>query len=70
LLSLKIDDESWNILEPKQRRERTFESVKNLLIRLSKEKPLILAVEDLHWMDKSSEEFLSYFIDSMSQSPM
>jgi tetratricopeptide (TPR) repeat protein len=70
MLSLKIDDESWNSLEPKQRRERTFESVKNLFICLSKEKPLILAVEDLQWMDKSSEEFLSYFIDSMAQSPI
>jgi tetratricopeptide (TPR) repeat protein len=70
MLSLKIDDESWNSLEPKQRRERTFESLKNLFICLSKEKPLILAVEDLHWMDKSSEEFLSYFIDSMAHSPI
>ena len=70
LLSLKIEDEGWHKLEPQQRRERTFESARNLFMHLSKERPLILAVEDLHWMDKTSEEFLSYFIDSMAQSPI
>ena len=66
LLSLKVEDESWLKLEPKVRREQTFEALKNLFIRLSEEKPLIIAVEDLHWMDKTSEEFINYFIDSMA----
>ena len=68
LLSLKIEDGSWLKLEPKIRRDRTFEALRNLFIRLSKEKTLVLAVEDLHWMDKTSEDFLNYFIDSMAQS--
>ncbi len=31
-------------------------------MRESQRKPLILAVEDLHWIDKTSEEFLDYLI--------
>lgn len=62
LLSLKVDDEAYLKLEPKQKRERTFEAVRGLLIRESQDKPLILVVEDLPWIDKTSEEFLDYLI--------
>jgi len=70
LLSLKTDDESWHAIEPKQRRYHIFETLKCLFIRMSQEKPLIIVVDDLQWMDKTSEEFLSYFIDSVSQNPI
>ena len=62
LLSLKVDDEDFSKLEPKEKREKTFEAIRDLLIRESQEKPLVLAVEDLHWIDKTSEEFLDYLI--------
>ena len=61
-LSLKVEDEKYVQLGPQQRRERTFEAIRDLLIRESQGKPLILAVEDLHWIDKTSEEFLDYLI--------
>jgi class 3 adenylate cyclase len=66
LLSLKIEDEEYLNLEPQQKRERTFEAIKSLLIALSQSEPLILAVEDLHWIDKTSEEFLDYLIGSLA----
>ncbi len=62
LLSLKVDDEGFINLEPKEKREKTFEALRDLIIRVSQEKPLVLAVEDLHWVDKTSEEFLDYLI--------
>lgn len=33
-----------------------------MLIKGSQDRPLILTVEDLHWIDKTTEEFLSYMI--------
>jgi class 3 adenylate cyclase/tetratricopeptide (TPR) repeat protein len=63
LLSLKVEDETYQKLEPMQKREKTFEALRNLLVRESLNKPIILVVEDLHWIDKSSEEFLSYLIE-------
>jgi class 3 adenylate cyclase len=62
LLSLKVEDETFLKLEPKQRREKLFEALRDLIIRGSQERPLILAIEDLHWIDKTSEEFLDYLI--------
>lgn len=62
LLSLKVEDEDYLNLEPKRRRERVFEALRDLIVRSSQERPLILAFEDLHWIDKTSEEFLDYLI--------
>jgi class 3 adenylate cyclase/tetratricopeptide (TPR) repeat protein len=62
LLSLKVDDETYLRLEPKQKREKAFEALRDLLIRDSQDRPLILTVEDLHWIDNTTEEFLSYMI--------
>jgi class 3 adenylate cyclase/tetratricopeptide (TPR) repeat protein len=62
LLSLKVGDEGFAKLEPKERREKTFEAIRDLLIRGSQDRPLVLVVEDLHWVDKTSEELLSYMI--------
>jgi class 3 adenylate cyclase/tetratricopeptide (TPR) repeat protein len=62
LLSLSVEDESYLKLEPRQRRERTFEALRDLFVRLSEQKPVILVIEDLHWVDKTSEDFLTYFI--------
>lgn len=62
LLSLKPDDEEYLKLEPKDRRERIFEAMRDLLLRESQKRPLIIAIEDVHWIDKTSEEFVDYFI--------
>ncbi len=62
LLSLKVDDEAFAKLEPKQKREKTFEAIRDLLIRGSQDRPVVLVVEDLHWIDKTTEEFLGYMI--------
>lgn len=70
LLSLEIDDEAWHNIEPRQRRFHIFEALKCLFIRMSEEKPLSMVVDDLQWMDRTSEEFLNYFVDAMSQYPI
>ena len=62
ILSLKVEDEKYVQLSPQQRRERTFEAIRDLLVRESQRQPVILAVEDLHWIDKTSEEFLDYLV--------
>jgi class 3 adenylate cyclase/tetratricopeptide (TPR) repeat protein len=62
LLSLKVENEEFAKLEPKQKREKTFEAIRDLLIRGSQDRPLVLVVEDLHWIDKTTEEFLGYMI--------
>ncbi|HSR10883.1 MAG TPA: adenylate/guanylate cyclase domain-containing protein, partial [Thermodesulfobacteriota bacterium] len=70
LLSLKTNEASWQDMDPKQRRHHVFETLKSLFLGMSREKPLILVLDDLQWIDKTSEEFLTYFIDAISQSPI
>jgi class 3 adenylate cyclase/tetratricopeptide (TPR) repeat protein len=62
LLSLKVEDEDFLKLGPQQRKGKTFEAIRDVLIRASQERPLVLAVEDMHWIDKTSEELLDYLI--------
>ena len=62
ILALKVEDETYLKVEPREKRMRTFEALRDLLVRESQGKPLVLAVEDLHWVDKSSEELLDYLI--------
>jgi class 3 adenylate cyclase/tetratricopeptide (TPR) repeat protein len=62
VFSIKVEDQTYLIVEPQEKRMRTFEAIRNLLVRESQNRPLVLAVEDLHWIDKSSEEFLDYLI--------
>ena len=62
LLSIKVEDEAYEALEPKQKRERIFEALRDLFIRAGQRKPLVLVIEDLHWIDKTTEEFLDYLI--------
>jgi len=62
ILSLKVEDEGYINLDLQKKRERTFEAIRDLLIRESENRPIIIAVEDLHWIDKTSEDFMTYLI--------
>ncbi|MFQ5918249.1 MAG: adenylate/guanylate cyclase domain-containing protein, partial [Candidatus Binatia bacterium] len=63
ILSLKVDEDAYLQLEPQQRKLKAFEAIRDLLVRESENKPIVLVVEDLQWIDKTSEEFLNYLID-------
>jgi class 3 adenylate cyclase/tetratricopeptide (TPR) repeat protein len=63
ILSLKVEDGTYLQLEAGQKKMRTFEAIRDLLLYESDNKTLVFVVEDLHWIDSTSEEFLSYLID-------
>jgi len=42
-----------------------MEAFKQIVLKGSEIRPLILAYEDLHWVDKSSEELLKYVLESI-----
>ncbi len=59
------DDPHWQSLDPPQRRHRTLESVKRLLFRESQVQPLVLVVEDLHWIDSETQAVLDSLVESL-----
>jgi len=67
LLSLKVDDEGFNSLNPEGRKFGTFEAVKQLLWSVSESKPMVVFIEDVHWIDKISEEFFVFLSHSIKK---
>jgi class 3 adenylate cyclase/predicted ATPase len=51
-------------------RNRPLNAVVALLASLADEKPLVLVVEDLHWIDPSTEHLLSSIIDQAAMAPI
>lgn len=58
------------LLSPELHRRRTLEAMCAWLLSLAEQRPLIVAVEDLHWADPSSLEFLGMLIEQVQMSPL
>jgi tetratricopeptide (TPR) repeat protein len=52
-------------LDPPQRRQRTLEALKRVLLRESQAQPLLLVCEDLHWIDSETQALLDRLVDSL-----
>jgi predicted ATPase len=50
-------------LTPQRQKQKTFEAIVALLLALAAEQPMLFIVEDLHWIDPSTLEFLTLLID-------
>ena len=68
ILSLKVDDETYLKQDAQMKKILTFEALRDLFIRISQIQPLIIAIEDLHWIDKISEDFIDYLIGWLANS--
>jgi len=68
LLDVPIDDDAWTTLDPPQRRRRTMDAVKRLLLRESQVQPLLVVFEDLHWIDSETQALLDGLIESLAAS--
>jgi class 3 adenylate cyclase/tetratricopeptide (TPR) repeat protein len=52
-------------LDSLQRRRRTLEALKGLLLRESQVQPLLLVFEDLHWIDSETQAVLDMLVESL-----
>jgi len=64
---LEIDDEAGlpALLSPEAVKSKAFETLRQLNIKRSAQRPLVLVLEDLHWVDKISEEFLGFLTENL-----
>ncbi len=60
-----MEDAAWEALDPPQRRQRTLEAVKRLLLRESQVQPLLVVFEDLHWIDSETQALLDSLVESL-----
>jgi len=69
LLSLPHDEQYPALtVSPQKIKERTEETLLDWLRRLSERSPLLFTVEDLHWVDPSTLEFLGRYVNEFERS--
>jgi class 3 adenylate cyclase/tetratricopeptide (TPR) repeat protein len=65
LLDVPVEDAPWQALDPSQRRQRTLDAVKHLLLRESQGQPVLVVFEDLHWIDAETQALLDGLVESL-----
>ena len=70
LLGIKAGAGALEGLEPEAVKDRTFEALLQLHLRQARIHPLVLAVDDLHWTDRTSEEYLTALAAGLADAPI
>ncbi len=64
------DNELTASLEAKLRRQRLFDITVQLLAARAEEQPMLIVIEDVHWIDEASRELLLYAARQVSRHPI
>ncbi len=70
LLDALPEDSLFLRLDPPQRRQRTLDALKRLLVRESQVQPVLLVFEDVHWIDTETQALLDSLIESLPTAPL
>jgi tetratricopeptide (TPR) repeat protein len=65
LLSVKDSGIDKIPMSPEARKDRTLESLKRITLKGAELRHVVMAIEDLHWMDRSSEDALKELLESI-----
>ena len=65
LLDVAVDAPEWQALDPPQRRWRIIEGVKRLLLQQCQVQPLLVVIENLHWIDAGTQAVLDSLIEGL-----
>ena len=65
LLSVDPGDPAVLAMDPQQRRGEIFDALRRLLLRASEVRTQVFVHEDIHWIDKATEESLLFTADSI-----
>jgi class 3 adenylate cyclase/tetratricopeptide (TPR) repeat protein len=65
LLDALPEESPFRTLDPPQRRRRTLDGLKRVLLRESQVQPLLLVCEDLHWIDTETQALLDGLVESV-----
>ena len=64
LLSLPLTaDYVPQTVSPEQQKQKTLQTLLTILLRIAAQQPLLLVMEDLHWVDPTTLELLSLLVD-------
>src|SRR5712691_8274087 len=66
LLGVKAGTERLAGFTPEAIKSRTFETLRQMNLHGSQQRPLVLEIEDLHWCDNTSEDYLALLVESIA----
>jgi class 3 adenylate cyclase/predicted ATPase len=66
LFSVKDSGIAETPISPEVRKDRIIEAIKRITLAGAEFRPIVMAVEDLHWIDENSEELFKHILDSIS----
>jgi class 3 adenylate cyclase/tetratricopeptide (TPR) repeat protein len=70
LFGLEVSGAALQRLDPRMRRQRIFETIQALTVAGTRVRPLVVVVEDLHWIDTTSEEYLVQLVAGLAGMPL
>ena len=70
LLDVPVDDAEGHAADPRERRRRTLDALKRLLLRESQVQPLLVIFENLNWVDGETQAFLDSLVESLPAARM
>jgi predicted ATPase len=70
LLAAGIDAGLPTGMLPEAIKHRAFEVLRDIVLALAVQRPLVLAFEDLHWADQTTEEWLTFLLDHLAGAPV
>ena len=70
LLEVQAGTEEVVGVSPETLKAKTFEALRQLCLHRSQQHPIVLAVENVHWIDPTSEEFSARLVDSIAGAPI
>jgi class 3 adenylate cyclase/tetratricopeptide (TPR) repeat protein len=65
LLGIREGTETLAELSPQALQARTFRILRQLILGAGRGNLVVLEIEDLHWIDKTSEDFLAFLVEGL-----
>ena len=65
LLDVPVDDPAWKSLGADQQRRSAIDGLRHLWLRESAAQPLLVILEDLHWVDADTQALLESLVESL-----
>jgi DNA-binding NtrC family response regulator len=65
LLDVPVGDDPWQKLDPLRRRQRTLDAIERLWLHEAQVQPVLLVMEDLHWVDSETQALLDRLVERL-----
>jgi predicted ATPase len=70
LLGVQTDMGPFAALRPEALKSRTFATLRHICMQASQQQPLVVEIENLHWIDPTSDECLAALIEGVAGVPI